>query len=174
MVHISRSCLRNARAAIFLSPCLSAMHFRTNSARFRLAIFCWTDCVVHTWRSCLRNPRAVGAGEDDVDVCASASDRRTNESRPAKRPGWNRILNSGIASCRLVAGRMNLHLSRDDEALAHGLTSLRDSGGAGTYRRRLRGADPAAAPCRNTDTALRMVASIDFAVDRRGDVSSAS
>ena len=32
----------------FLAPCLSAMHFRTNSARFRFAMFCCLACVMHS------------------------------------------------------------------------------------------------------------------------------
>src|SRR4029077_6234010 len=56
-----------------LDACRSAIHCRTVSARFRLAMFCWTACLVHSSRSCLRNARALIAGgvvETDCAVCA--------------------------------------------------------------------------------------------------------
>jgi len=68
-----------------LAPCLSAMHFRTNSARFRFAMFCCFACVMHSCRSCRRNTGPLKAGEAGAAVWAMMSAVNRTSARTTSR-----------------------------------------------------------------------------------------
>jgi hypothetical protein len=74
----------------FLAPCRSAMQFRTNSARFRLATFCCTDWSVQNTRSCFRSIELLIAG---IAVWAMTSGLPANISirKASNKTGKRRI-----------------------------------------------------------------------------------